>query len=47
MNKPATSFRITEAAQILLEKLAEKLGIAKTAVVELAVRELAKKEGVK
>ena len=36
----ATSFRLTRAAQDLIDRIATKLGVGKTAVVELAVREL-------
>jgi predicted transcriptional regulator len=45
--KGATSVRLSEEAQQLLEALAEKYQISKTAVLELAIREKAKRDGVK
>lgn len=41
------SFRLTDKADALLEAIAAKLGVTKTAVVELAVREFAEKHCVK
>jgi Arc/MetJ-type ribon-helix-helix transcriptional regulator len=46
--KKATSYRLTEHALELIERLNEKLGLSsQTAVVELAIRKLAESEGVK
>lgn len=45
MNEP-TSFRLSEAAVNLIAKLAESLGLKRSAVMELAIRELAKKHKV-
>jgi predicted transcriptional regulator len=42
--KGATSFRLSEDAQGLLQQLSEQLGVSKTAVLELAVRRLARDE---
>ena len=39
----ATSFRLTRAALDMIEKISASLGIGKTAVVELAVREMAQR----
>ena len=40
----ATSFRLSKAALDLIERISRNLGIGKTAVVELAVRQMAQKE---
>ena len=45
MSEP-TSFRLSEAAVNLIAKLAESLGLKRSAVIELAVRELARKHKV-
>jgi predicted transcriptional regulator len=45
--KRSTTFRLTDHARALILRLAEKLGVSQTAVLELAVRKLAKTEGVK
>jgi hypothetical protein len=46
MGKPkgATSYRLARDTQHLLAALAERLGLSKTAVVEMAVRKLAHSE---
>jgi hypothetical protein len=44
--KIPTSFRLTPAARDLVVALAEKMGVSQTAVIELALRMLAKKEKV-
>lgn len=44
--KKPTTVRLSAEAQRLLEKMAEKNGISKTAVLELAIRKMAEKEGV-
>lgn len=41
-----TSFRLSSDARALIELLSQKNGISQTAVIELAVRQLAKTEGV-
>lgn len=46
MNKAPTSFRLSADALDLLDQLSEKCGISKTAVIEILIRERAKKEGV-
>ena len=45
--KHPTSFRLSEEALRLLDELAKKLGISQAAVLEIAIRAAAKKEGVK
>jgi predicted transcriptional regulator len=46
MSKKKTSIRLSEEAQILIEQLAKQLGISQSAVLEMAIRVLAKREGV-
>ncbi len=45
-NKP-TSVRLSDDAKRLIKLMAAKLGISQTAVIELAIREKARREGVK
>ena len=45
--KPPTSHRLSDEARRLLAVLAEKLGVSQTSVIELAIREKAKRERVK
>jgi predicted transcriptional regulator len=47
MKKNPTSIRISDEAKRLLAQMAEKLAISQAAVLELAIREKAKREGVK
>jgi len=47
MDRSPTSFRLSTVALRIILLLAESLGLSRTAVVEMAVRELAKKNGVK
>ena len=47
MSKGPTSFRLSSEGKDLLEKLAEKWGVNRTAMLEILIRERAKKEGVK
>lgn len=47
MTKKKTSIQISEDAKRLQKLLAEHLGINQTAVIELAIRELAEKKGIK
>lgn len=44
---PPTSHRLSDEARRLLALLAEKLGISQTGILELAIRDKAKREGVK
>jgi hypothetical protein len=46
MTKKKTSIRYSEEAKILLEKLSKHLGISQSAVLELAIRALARQEGI-
>jgi len=46
-NKEQTSMRLTPEAKRLLEKLAKKLGVSRTAVMEMAVRRMAEVEKIK
>lgn len=39
-----TSFRLTDGTRTLLAALAEHLGISQVAVIEMAVRQLARRE---
>lgn len=41
-----TAFRLSRDGRKLLEKLSKKLGVSMAAVVEIAIREAAKKRGV-
>ena len=41
MDKKLTSLRISDEAYTLREQLAQELGVNRTAVIELAIRELA------
>lgn len=45
--KRLTSVRLSEEAKRLLTETAQKLSISQAAVLELAIREKAKREGVK
>jgi predicted transcriptional regulator len=42
-----TTVRLTQHADDLLTKLAEKHGVSKTAIIEMAIREKAEREKVK
>lgn len=44
--KKAIGIRFTPRAKELVEQLAEHLGVTKTAVIEMAIREKAKREGL-
>lgn len=44
--KPTRSFRLTEEAQTLLSKLAERDGINDTAELEVLIREKARERGI-
>jgi len=45
--KHKTSFSVSQEAERLLRLLAEKLSVSRSAVLEIAVREKAKAEGIK
>ncbi len=44
---PQQNFRLSEQARALMDKLRAKLGLKPTAIVELAIRRLAEREGIK
>jgi len=46
MTKKKTSIRYSDEAKTLLEKLSKHLGISQSAVLELAIRALARQEGI-
>ncbi len=46
MKKPV-AFRFTEEAVRLLKALAEAKGVSQAAILEIAIREAAKKQGIK
>ncbi|HRF96258.1 MAG TPA: ribbon-helix-helix protein, CopG family [Aggregatilineales bacterium] len=45
-SKHPTSIRLSERAKLLMERLADKLGISQSAVIEIAIRALADREKV-
>lgn len=45
--KRATSVRLTSEAKRLMAVIAKKMGISQSAVLELAIRQFAKNEGIK
>jgi predicted transcriptional regulator len=45
--KKQTSIRISQEAKVMLARLQEKLQMSQTALIELAIRELAAKWGIK
>jgi predicted DNA-binding protein len=45
VDRRPTSFRLSEEALQMLADLAELLGISQAAVLEIAIRKLAKEEG--
>ncbi len=47
MARVAMAFRLTEEAQRLVETMAEENGLSKTSIVEMAIREKAKRDRVK
>lgn len=46
MKKYPTSMRLTPTAKWLIEKLSDNLGISNSAVIEVAIRNLAKDYGI-
>jgi len=47
MGKKPTSIRLSEEAKRLRKLLAQHMGVSESAVLELAIRELAEKKGIK
>jgi hypothetical protein len=45
--KISVCVRFTPIARELVEKLSEMLGVTRTAVIEMAIREKAKRSGIK
>jgi predicted transcriptional regulator len=45
-NKP-TSVRLSDDAKRLIAEMSRQLGISQSAIIELAIREKAKREGIK
>lgn len=46
MAKASTSIRLSDAAHTMLTRMSERSGISKTAIMELAIREKAKTDGI-
>ncbi|HEY7358372.1 MAG TPA: hypothetical protein VH590_17950 [Ktedonobacterales bacterium] len=44
--KASTHFRLTPAGKALLQQMAEQYGISATAMLEIAIREAARKRGL-
>jgi predicted transcriptional regulator len=44
--KKATAIRLTDEGTRLLAAVADQLGVSRTAVMEMAIRRIAKEEGV-
>lgn len=44
--KAATSYRLSDTARRLVKALSVRLGISQTAVIEMALRALARREGI-
>lgn len=47
LNKAQSNFRLSEDARLLLADMKRKLGVSKAALVEMAIRVLAEREGVR
>lgn len=45
--KKKRSYTLTSEADLLLEALSKKLGVSKTAILEISIREKAEKENTK
>ncbi len=45
-DQPSTSFRLSTEARRLLVLLAQRQGVSKTAIIELAIRKAARDEGL-
>ena len=46
-NKVATSFRLSEQAIAIIDILSTELGVSKTSIVEIAVREMKERKDAK
>ena len=46
-SKPQTNVRLSEEAKEALQALAQRLGVSANAVIEMLIREKARKEGLK
>jgi hypothetical protein len=44
---PIASFRLTEEARRILDELAARQGISRTALLEVMLRDVAKREGIR
>jgi predicted transcriptional regulator len=44
--KKPTAVRLTDDGKLLLEKMAKRLGVSQTAIMEMAIREMAERRGV-
>jgi predicted transcriptional regulator len=47
LEKKSTSIRLSDEARRLVTELAKKLGVHKSSILEMAIRKLAEKEGLK
>ena len=45
-DKQGTAFRLSEKARLLLRAIADEDGVAMTAVIEAAIRQIAKERGI-
>lgn len=45
--KHSSSWRLSPVALAILRVLSQKLGVSQAAIIEMGVREIAKREGVK
>ena len=46
MEKKFKGFRLTSTAVSILERLAERLGLSMTGVIEIALRQMGEREGI-
>jgi len=46
VGKQYKGFRLTDSAVFILEQLADKLGLSMTGVIETALRQMGKREGI-
>jgi hypothetical protein len=46
MSKEPTSFRLSPDGRRLLEELSRRMGVSRTAILEVLIREKAKQEGI-
>jgi predicted transcriptional regulator len=47
LTKKQTSIRLSDTAKKLVQRIGERLGMSQSAVLELAIRTLAKREGIR